>query len=173
MVSSNSDTSVANEVYQEALNMYDPPKYLYETELEPVKPRRRNTSLPDIDDNLLKILSLSKKQAQLSFEHCDKSARGLHNGVSGRRSVFIGVLRNRLRWQVLINNGKRKHYIGTYCSEIEAAIVHDFYSIGINLFRAKTNFFYAKELLTAMIESYFNSGKVFKPSLFVSQVMSL
>ena len=115
--------------------------------LEPVKPRRRNAELPNIDNNLLKILELIDRDVCVSFMHCEKSARGLHKGLSYRRSSFVGVLRNRSRWQVLINEGKRKKYIGTYWSEIEAAIAHDFYSMGINMLNAKTNFYYSPNLI--------------------------
>ena len=150
------------------INQAVPFNLALESSHELVKTRRIN-NLPEIDKNLLKILQLS---SEISFEHWIKSARGLHNGVSQRRSVFIGVLKNKNRWQVLINNGRHKHYIGTYLSEIEAAIVHDFYSIGINFLKAKTNFFYTKELLVPMIISYFSSGKVFNPSKFISQVIN-
>ena len=107
-------------------SFFNPIQHLNESTLEPVKPRKRAHSLPDIDENMQKILKLSNENIMLSFEHLDKSARGLHKGLSQRRSLFIGVIRNRKRWQVLINGEYRKHYIGTYWSEVEAAIVHDF-----------------------------------------------
>ena len=144
---------------------------MFTSDFEPVKTRTRTVELPNIDKNLLKILELINRDIGVSFMHCEKSARGLHNGVSYRRSSFVGVLRNRSRWQVLINEGKKKKYIGTYWSEIEAAIAHDFYSMGINILNAKTNFYYSPELIISMIESYFSSGSKFSPSLFVAKVM--
>ena len=106
----------------------------------------------------------------LQFTHNEKSARGLHNGISSRRSQFIGVLRNANRWQVLINYRGIKKYIGTYVSEKEAAIIHDFYSIGINGIKGKTNFSYDNELIERMINSYFENDKHFDASKFISQL---
>ena len=120
-----------------------------------IRSRKRKISLPNIDGNLIKILSLLYHNIDISFKHSAKSARGLHKGVSFRRSAYVGVLRNRGKWQVLINEGSIKKYIGTYESEVEAAIVNDFYSIGINFLNAKTNFHYSKDIIVTMIESYF------------------
>lgn len=74
--------------------------------------------------------------------------------IRSRSSNFIGVSKNGLHWQVLINYGKTKKYIGTYSSEKEAAIAYDFYSIILNPQRAKTNFSYTSDLLVQMIASY-------------------
>ena len=137
---------------------------------EPAKQRKRRSNLPNIDRNLKKILGLIKDSKEIVFEHNDKSSRGLHNGQSNRRSQFIGVLKNGHRWQVLINVGKVKKYIGTFWDEMEAALVHDFYCIGINGKRAKTNFTYDSNMLENMITSYYNSDKVFNPSLFTNYI---
>ena len=134
------------------------------------KKTAQRSSLPSIDTNLQKILSLAENKVQLSFFPAHKSRRGLHNGVSERRSRFIGVLKNRLRWQTLINEGRAKRYIGTYKSELEAAIAHDFYSIGINGITAKTNFSYNIEQVVEMIMSYYNWDKTFQPSLFANRI---
>lgn len=137
--------------------------------VDPVKQRRRKNNLPDIEKNLNRILHMSGKQ-EIKFKATTKSSRGLHNGTSKRRSTFIGVLRNGLRWQVLINVGKKKKYIGTYGTEKEAAIVHDFYSIGLNLSQAKTNFSYDHQLVYDMVSSYLDKGHVFDPSAFSGRV---
>ena len=123
--------------------------------VETFRPSKRKTNLPDIDGNLIKMLILLNQGIDISFKHSSKSARGLHNGVSHRRSAYVGVLSNRGKWQVLLNEGSIKKYIGTYESEVEAAIVNDFYSIGINFLKAKTNFNYSSDLVMSMIESYF------------------
>jgi hypothetical protein len=106
---------------------------------------------------LKKILELISRGVKVSFICNSKSSRGLHNGTSKRRSKFIGVLKNGFRWQVLINSGKTKKYIGTYCDENEAASVHDLYSIGLNGLKAKTNFDYDEEGVKNMIQSYFQT----------------
>ena len=134
------------------------------------KTTSQRSSLPSIDTNLQKILELADNKVQLSFFPARKSRRGLHNGVSERRSRFIGVLKNRLRWQTLINEGRSKRYIGTYKSELEAAVAHDFYSIGINGITAKTNFSYDTEQVVEMINSYYDWDKSFQPSLFANRI---
>ena len=134
---------------------------------DPVKQRNRRRNLPDIDANLLKLLKFISLNKHIEFDHCNKSSRGLHNGVSSRRSRYIGVLRNGSRWQVLINVGRTKKYIGTFCNEKEAAIVHDFYSMGINGRKGKTNFTYSQELVESMIKSYFENDRYFDANPFI------
>ena len=129
--------------------------------------RHRKNSLPNINRNLQKILIISYNGKEVAFKHSFKSARGLFYGVSRRRSQYIGVLKNRGKWQVLINEGRIKKYIGTYLSETEAAVVHDFYSIGINGLSAKTNFSYNHSQVMKMIEIYFSNNQTFDPSIFL------
>ena len=129
-----------------------------------------SSSLPSIKDNLIKILYFINIGIFIYLNHSNKSARGLFNGVSWRRSRYIGVLRNRSKWQVLLNEGKVKKYIGTYPTEKEAAIVNDFYSIGINGLAAKTNFSYNSSQIAWMITSYFSNNMQFDPSIFASQI---
>ena len=139
-------------------------------EFDYMKLKNRKKSLPDIDNNLVKLLHFIERGNQVSFERCFKSARGLFHGLSKRRSQYIGVLKNGVKCQVLLNEGKTKKYIGTYPSEVEAAIVHDFYAIGINGLSAKTNFDYNERQVAAMIQSYFESNKSFEPSIFASHI---
>ena len=143
----------------------------YETRddmLDPVRQRKRRSNLPDIDANLMKLMKLISLNKKVEFEHWNKSSRGLHNGVSNRRSQFIGVLKNGNRWQVLINVGRTKTYIGTFWNEKEAAIIHDFYSIGINGRKGKTNFSYDQVLVERMISSYFENDRCFDAAPFIS-----
>ena len=132
--------------------------------------RTRKNPLPHIEQNLRKLLMFANEGKELNFEHSEKSARGLYHGLSSRRSKFIGVLKNREQWQVLLNEGKVKKYIGTYATEIEAAIVNDFYSIGINGLTAKTNFSYTHNQVLEMICHFFENNNQFDPSTFASQM---
>ena len=43
--------------------------------------------------------------------------------------AMLEYQKNGENWQVLINYGKFKKYIGTFSSEKQAAITYDFYSI--------------------------------------------
>ena len=127
-------------------------------------------SLPDIRNTLIRILRFVDNWGDISFSHWRKSLRGLYHGISKRRSKFIGVLKNGRRYQVLINEGRTKRYIGTFSSELEAATVHDFYAIGINGREAKTNFSYDCEKVTAMIRSYFKNNENFNARLFMPKL---
>ena len=132
--------------------------------------RTRKNWLPNVDKNLEIIFRLACQGNQISFKQSKKWARGLFYGTSKRRSKYIGVLRNRDKWQVLINEGNKKKYIGTYMTEIEAAVVSDFYSIGINGLSAKTNFSYNHDQVMEMINQYFTSDNQFNPSILISQM---
>ena len=80
--------------------------------------------------------------------------------VSNRRSHYTGVFKNGDNWQALISIQKRKTYIGTYTSELEAAKAFDFYSILLNNITANTNFDYTKKDIIEMIEKFvLNDGK--------------
>ena len=123
--------------------------------------------LPNIRSTLVRILQLVDNWGDISFSHWNKSQRGFYHGISKRRSSFIGVSKNGRRYQVLINEGRTKKYIGTFSSELEAATVHDFYAIGINGRKAKTNFSYDCEQVIAMIRSYFKNDEYFDAKLFM------
>ena len=82
--------------------------------IKPVKERRRKANLPNLDENLNKILQKFSIGEILEFKGQEKTDRGLHKGTSNRRSQYIGVLRNNKRWQSLINVGNVKRYIGTF-----------------------------------------------------------
>ncbi|CAI2382988.1 unnamed protein product [Moneuplotes crassus] len=133
----------------------------------PVKQRKRKVNLPNLDANLRRILQAVQTGEDLVFEGKDKTTRGLHRGKSKRRSKYIGVLTNNERWQSLINVGLKKQYIGTFCTEEQAALSYDFYAIGMHFFEAKTNFTYTASQLAPMIEDYFASSNIFDPSKFI------
>uniref|UniRef100_A0A7S3N8K2 AP2/ERF domain-containing protein n=1 Tax=Euplotes harpa TaxID=151035 RepID=A0A7S3N8K2_9SPIT len=88
----------------------------------------------------------------------------------GRGSVFMGVSKNGEHWQVMINCGKDKKYIGTYLSEKEAAIAYDFYSICLHESKAKTNFSYDAGMVSRMVENYKRNLHNFTPAEFIDQV---
>ena len=118
----------------------------------------------------MKLLKRITANRDIEFISNNKSSRGLHNGTSNRRSRYIGVIKNGNRWQVLINDGRVKKYIGTYKFEKDAAIAHDFYSIGIKGMKGKTNFSYDREMVERMINSYFENNRYFDPLQFSSQI---
>jgi len=81
-----------------------------------------------------------------------KSRRSSDNNPN--RSIYIGVSKNGPNWQALITVHKRKTYIGTYATQIEAAKAFDRYSILLNNLTAKTNFSYTKDDLIGIVSEY-------------------
>ena len=135
--------------------------------------RRRKNRLPNIDRSLKYLKSKIEKGIDYNFEATAKSSNGLYNGISNRRSRYLGVSKNNLRFQTLINIRNRKQYIRTYCDEIEAAIAYDFYAIALKKIRATTNFSYDNDMLVNMIDAYFKNDKVLDPKRFANKVFHL
>ena len=73
---------------------------------------------------------------------------------SSRKSSYIGVSKNGPNWQSMISVEKRKSYIGTYNTELEAAQSFDFYSLLTHGFSAKTNFSYSKNNIYDLINRF-------------------
>lgn len=73
---------------------------------------------------------------------------------SSRRSRFTGVFKNGARWQALIAIQKRKTYIATFDSALDAAKAYDLVSIVLNNYLATTNFDYSKEGILSLITSH-------------------
>ena len=92
-----------------------------------------------------------------------KKAESKLGPLSSKRSTYIGVSRNGHNWQALITINKKKTYIGSYWSEIDAAIAFDFFSILLHSFIAKTNFSYTKDNIVEMILNFKTNGECLKP----------
>lgn len=131
--------------------------------------RKRKNALPDISTNIQILYELAQKNLNLSITSGRKGNRGLHKGLSKRRSKCIGVSKNPHTWQALINVGKKKKYIGTYNSEKEAAIAYDFFWLGLNGSEAVTNYSYDSELLIDMISDY-RSNPYIQPIRYADRV---
>mmetsp|Transcript_17581 Transcript_17581/g.15494 ORF Transcript_17581/g.15494 Transcript_17581/m.15494 type:complete len:207 (+) Transcript_17581:44-664(+) len=144
-------------------------KLLSKKRVRPVWPRSRRTHFPDIDETLLKVYEKLEK-FDYKFPARVKTSRGLHKGRSKRRSKYVGVSKSKLHFQALITVNKIKKYIGTYCTEKDAAMAYDFYALGLNGLTAKTNFEYTADKVKKMIEYYFNSNGLFDPSFFKDEV---
>mmetsp|Transcript_21898 Transcript_21898/g.19440 ORF Transcript_21898/g.19440 Transcript_21898/m.19440 type:complete len:168 (-) Transcript_21898:31-534(-) len=137
-------------------------------ELKPAMRRRRKNPIPDIKFMINQVYSQLKVNSSITFYPRSKGSRGLHNGISKRRSKYVGVSKNGGHWQALINMGRNKKYIGTYCTEKEAALVYDFYAFGIHGFSCRTNFKHTGTKLLEMIESYKANEDKFNPAHFIA-----
>lgn len=135
-----------------------------------VRKRRRKNNLPDIDSHIQEVWNLIKDGELIYLQFTSKNINALTVDNCRRRSQYTGVSRNGRNWQVLVNMGKDKKYIGSYTSEKEAAIAYDFYTIWLHKMKAKTNFSYHSSLVEQMIESYYANKRVFDPTAFVSAV---
>lgn len=82
----------------------------------------------------------------------------------------MGVSRNGKNWQVKINKGDFKKYIGTFKTEKEAAVTHDFYRILTEKNDAKTNFSYDVQLIELMVLNFNRETQYFNPRPFIKYV---
>jgi hypothetical protein len=135
-----------------------------------IKTRRRKKELPALDKKINAVFNQISSGEIIGFKGCPKSMKGMCRNKSDRRSRFIGVSKNSQNWQVLINLGDFKKYIGTYSTEKEAAIAYDFYSIVLNGYKANTNFSYELRTIVDMISNYKINDRIFNPSDFVFRV---
>ena len=74
--------------------------------------------------------------------------------ASLKQTSYIGVSKNGPNWQSLIAINKKKTYIGTYMTEIEAAQAYDFYCMLLYSINAKTNFRYTKLEVIDLISTF-------------------
>lgn len=127
---------------------------------KPIKRRRRRNSMPEIDQNIQHIIRIINEQKFIHIEGRYSHTYTGKKNIKKRSSSYIGVSKNGLHWQVLINYGSSKKYIGTYPTEKEAAIAYDFYAIVLSRRLPKTNFSYDSELVFSMINSYTESKSI-------------
>ena len=113
-------------------------------------------------DKILRLL-LSVKSDYSLLINGSRKADPKYGPVSNTRSSYIGVSGNGAQWQALITINKRKTYIGSYESELDAAIAFDFHCILLHSLKAKTNFGYSKANIVSMIANYKENNNCFKP----------
>lgn len=135
-----------------------------------VRERRRKNRMPDIDEKLNTLLEFFKVTdiSCLKAKHTGMKKRSMNQG--GRSSKYIGVSKNGDNWQALINYQHTKKYIGTYSSDLEAAVAYDFYSIAIKGLKNNINFSYDIETVIDMINSYQSGDRCFRPCLFIDRI---
>ena len=127
---------------------------------KPALTRKRRHVLPDITESLRETLQALLSNPDIKIRPRSKGKKGLHSGLSKRRSQYIGVCSNGSHWQALINVGPNKRYIGTYLSEKEAGIMYDLYSIGLHGLKGSTNFAYDAPFLAEIIQEYLEKNKI-------------
>ena len=135
-----------------------------------IKTRKRRNSVLEVDSQISNIHKCLRNGSLYLIWGRIKQRDQYYDGPRGRSSNYIGVSMNGDNWQVLINCGKFKKYIGTFANEKQAAIMYDFYSICLHLAKAKTNFTYDAQLIEEMVESYESKSKTFDALRFVDRV---
>ncbi|CAI2359667.1 unnamed protein product [Moneuplotes crassus] len=117
--------------------------------------RRRNRSARlDITDNLRQLRRLLQSGHRRIFRCSNKKTRYTKDKYLGRRSKYIGITKNNIHWQALINVNHEKKYIGTFIDEIEAAKTYDLHAIAMQGKRARLNFSYTPEEIVSIIDHY-------------------
>ena len=134
-----------------------------------IKMRKRRSSVIDIDQKVQDVY-LWIKDKSLTFIQGYAQNRTLHDTPKGRGSLYVGVSKNGSNWQVLINQGNQKKYIGTFSCEKEAAINYDFYSICLHMSKAKTNFTYNSDLILELMKCYNRRSKKLNGLRFMDYV---
>ena len=144
-----------------------PPAYI--EPIKEIKTRKRKNTVLNVENSFQDLFHLIENGSLQIILGRIKQRSALETPKS-RSSNYVGVSKNGDNWQVLINCGKFKKYIGTFANEKEAAISYDFYAICLHLSKAKTNFTYDSQLILEMIQSYNRKSKVFDPSQIISKV---
>jgi hypothetical protein len=83
--------------------------------------------------------------------------------ISKRRTRFTGVTKNSSNYQTLIVLRGKKIYVGSYPSEIDAAITFDLYSLVMHGERATTNFNWKADQIVEMLNLFIENDGVFEP----------
>lgn len=103
-------------------------------------------------DSLLKSLNAIIDPSRILITESSKLPYSVR--TSNRRSRYIGVFKNGEKWQALISIKKKKTYIATFDSDLEAAKAYDLLSIILNKYLATTNFDYWKDDILNLFERY-------------------
>lgn len=131
-----------------------------------IRKRRRRNAVVEVERAIEKVRELIDDEVITTIHGRAKLKTLPTGGNRDRSSRFIGVSKNGENWQVLINCGKYKKYIGTFQREAEAAIAYDFFSICLHTFKAKTNFTYTAETVLTMLGYYDKETKIFNSAGF-------
>ncbi|CAI2359655.1 unnamed protein product [Moneuplotes crassus] len=125
-----------------------------------IRYRTNRSQTLDITDKLTVLRGLLLKTRVSSLRHSTKKTRYTKNKYLGRRSKYIGVTKNNIHWQALINVDHKKKYIGTFIDEIEAAKTYDLYALAMQGRRANLNFSYKPQKMIEIIDHYLTNGRI-------------
>lgn len=141
-------------------------------EKQQIKRRKKRIRLPDLTENIRRLLKKMDNKSIAGFRKSRKIDRKSSKHLSNRQSDYIGVSRNGNYWQVLKNFNQVKKYVGGYTEELEAAISYDFYSMVIDGEQARTNFDYSINLVKEMIDTFLLNNQKFHPKDYIHIVLS-
>ena len=77
---------------------------------------------------------------------------------SCRSSLYRGVSKNGVNWQVLLMNNKRAYYFGNFRSEKIAAKIYDIFSLKLRGNKAITNFSYDNDQIEKIQKINFDNN---------------
>ncbi|CAI2383908.1 unnamed protein product [Moneuplotes crassus] len=90
-----------------------------------------------------------------------------------QRARYIGVSKNGKNWQSLIVIDTKKVYLGTYKTQIEAAVMFDFHTILIKGEKAKVNNDYTAAQILDMIKNFKENDHEFNPHQYLKSNTSI
>ncbi|CAI2370929.1 unnamed protein product [Moneuplotes crassus] len=153
---------LVNEVAQPRMNQNEDRigvnKEIAKLEDEIIKRESRSSKL-NINPRLIQFRKYLLRYKVPGLTKRIKNTKQITDKYLGRRSKYIGVSKNNIHWQALINVNRAKKYIGTFCDEIEAARAYDLHAIAMQGKKAKLNFDYTPKEILSVIDHYLNLHK--------------
>lgn len=127
----------------------------------------RILEITEMCKNLIPKLDHIKHKDLSLFSKFDKSKVPSNYRNKKIRSNYIGVTRNGKKWQALVVYNNEKIYIGSFQSEIVAAVTFDFFSMVLHFKNPKVNFYYTTNELREMIDMFLTSDGRFMAENFL------
>ncbi|CAI2369706.1 unnamed protein product [Moneuplotes crassus] len=125
-----------------------------------VRKRKARSEKLNIRPRLLYLRKLLLDSKVSGFTRKVKKTRYTTDKYLGRRSQYIGVTKNNVHWQSLINVNRVKKYIGTFLNETEAARTYDLYALAMQGSESCLNFDYTPQEMLEAVEHFLEHNRV-------------
>ncbi|CAI2385766.1 unnamed protein product [Moneuplotes crassus] len=130
------------------------------SEIKEIKLRWSRAPRINIRPRLTALRKRILKNPDTFYKCSQKDTRYTTNTTLGRRSQYIGVSKNNIHWQALINFKGERKYIGTFISELEAAKTYDLFAVATKGKDASINFDYSGQEMIDIINYYMKCRRI-------------